>query len=200
MIQIIKIELRRLIFLKVLLMLGFIGIGFIELVEANFLDDVMVLFIVIFTSMNFYLSITHKIATKDDFILKNLPILKINIIKGIYISQIIWLCINILFILSVPAIAQFGSGYVWDIHLESIMISIGASLLLLGILTPLIYLFKDAAQWIYLLVFLMTMSGITRIESLFINIKQWSLIIFIVGIIVYVISYMISKYFYLKYE
>ena len=79
MIQIIKIELRRLIFLKVLLMLGFIGIGFIELVEANFLDDVMVLFIVIFTSMNFYLSITHKIATKDDFILKNLPILKINI-------------------------------------------------------------------------------------------------------------------------
>jgi len=200
MIQIIKIELRRLIFLKVLLMLGFIGIGFIELVEANFLDDVMVLFIVIFTSMNFYLSITHKIATKDDFILKNLPILKINIIKGIYISQIIWLCINILFILSVPAIAQFGSGYVWNIHLESIMISIGASLLLLGILTPLIYLFKDAAQWIYLLVFLMTMSGITRIESLFINIKQWSLIIFIVGIIVYVISYMISKYFYLKYE
>lgn len=200
MIQIIKIELRRLIFLKVLLMLGFIGIGFIELVEANFLDDVMVLFIVIFTSMNFYLSITHKIATKDDFILKNLPILKINIIKGIYISQIIWLCINILFILSVPAIAQFGSGYVWNIHLESIMISIGASLLLLGILKPLIYLFKDAAQWIYLLVFLMTMSGITRIESLFINIKQWSLIIFIVGIIVYVISYMISKYFYLKYE
>jgi len=200
MIQIIKIELRRLIFLKVLLMLGFIGIGFIELVEANFLDNVMVLFIVIFTSMNFYLSITHKIATKDDFILKNLPILKINIIKGIYISQIIWLCINILFILSVPAIAQFGSGYVWNIHLESIMISIGASLLLLGILTPLIYLFKDAAQWIYLLVFLMTMSGITRIESLFINIKQWSLIIFIVGIIVYVISYMISKYFYLKYE
>lgn len=200
MIQIIKIELRRLIFLKVLLMLGFIGIGFIELVEANFLDDVMVLFIVIFTSMNFYLSITHKIATKDDFILKNLPILKINIIKGIYISQIIWLCINILFILSVPAIAQFGSGYVWNIHLESIMISIGASLLLLGLLTPLIYLFKDAAQWIYLLVFLMTMSGITRIESLFINIKQWSLIIFIVGIIVYVISYMISKYFYLKYE
>lgn len=200
MIQIIKIELRRLIFLKVLLMLGFIGIGFIELVEANFLDNVMVLFIVIFTSMNFYLSITHKIATKDDFILKNLPILKINIIKGIYISQIIWLCINILFILSVPAIAQFGSGYVWNIHLESIMISIGASLLLLGLLTPLIYLFKDAAQWIYLLVFLMTMSGITRIESLFINIKQWSLIIFIVGIIVYVISYMISKYFYLKYE
>lgn len=200
MIRLIKRELMKHLLFKTFLLIIIVTMSLLATAEANLFDDLMILFVPFMIIFNFYITMLYRIARKEDFILRNLPIKVNDIIKSFYLGQLVIIFVNVFIFLSIPAIIQYAGEYSWNINLDSIAAGIGIVLIVIGTCAPLMYLLKEKAQMVYWVVFVFAMTIMPKGNFLVDFLKIGSTVIFILGIIIFGSSYTVSQRYFKKYE
>ncbi|MCT4663340.1 MAG: ABC-2 transporter permease [Tissierellales bacterium] len=200
MIRLIWRELMKHLLFKIFLLVLIVAMSLVATAEANLFDDLMILFVPFMLIFNFYITMLYRIARKEDFILRNLPIKVNDIIKSLYLGQLVIIFVKVFIFLSIPAIIQYFGEYYWNINLDSIAAGIGIVFIVIGVFAPIMYLLKEKAQMIYWVVFIFTMTIMPKGRFLVDFLKNASTVIFILGIIIFGSSYIVSQSYFKKYE
>lgn len=200
MIKLIKKELNGHIVTKLILATIIVIMGLVATAESNLFDGIMTLFFPAIMLFATYLVMIYRGVQKEDFVLRNLPVKTGDIVKSLYISQLIYILMNLIVFLAAVFLMSYLGKYEVDINIESILAGVGLALVIAGTLMSFNYIFKDKANIVYTGVYIAAMMIVPKGRYIVNYIREVNFIVFVVGIAIFIVSYMISDLFLKKYE